>query len=275
MALATITGHMIHRFSNLRKELYWQLAGRFRPSVYFFTLHKCASTLFTDYVLPAVSGLRHVDYARQLWTGAKIDEMTFRARGYLYGPIRVIVDDMTIDVNRTFRLAREQYRPDRDHAVFMVRDPRDILVSHYYSTAYSHTFSANKEHAERARKRREQALGQTLDEYAIGWMENLLVRYRLLRELEQSTRHKVIIRYEDMIDDWDTFRQGLTRALDISKATLGMLYERSRPNECEDIHAHKRSGLVGQYRTRFSADTIRILDREFADVLHRYGYAVR
>ncbi len=41
-------------------------------SVYFYTFHKCASSLFSNYVLRNIKGLVHVDYAVQISSGKKL-----------------------------------------------------------------------------------------------------------------------------------------------------------------------------------------------------------
>ena len=40
-----------------------------RESVYFYTFHKCASTLFSKDFLPNTEGLHHLDYARLIYRG--------------------------------------------------------------------------------------------------------------------------------------------------------------------------------------------------------------
>lgn len=62
-------------------------------SVFFYTFHKCASSLFGGYILPNVDGLKHVNYARKIYTGevAAQEQVTFEKFGHIYGPIRISV----------------------------------------------------------------------------------------------------------------------------------------------------------------------------------------
>jgi hypothetical protein len=61
----------------------------FPQSIYFFTLHKCASTLFAKHVLKNLDGLQGVDYAAQLFNSARPQRFEFRPSGHAYGPLRV------------------------------------------------------------------------------------------------------------------------------------------------------------------------------------------
>src|SRR3954467_281701 len=60
-------------------EMFGNLIARFHgaptlpESVYFYTLHKCASGLFSDYVLKNARGLRLIDYADQFYNGVPSD----------------------------------------------------------------------------------------------------------------------------------------------------------------------------------------------------------
>jgi hypothetical protein len=42
-------------------------------SVFFYTFHKCASSLFARFVLPNVRGLRHENYAARIFRGELTD----------------------------------------------------------------------------------------------------------------------------------------------------------------------------------------------------------
>lgn len=103
-------------------------------TVYFYTFHKCASTLFNSYILKNIKGLQHVDYASQIYGGKKINKkLNFRDKGFVYGPIRLSADPMS-SVYRMLVAPTSGHEFIRDKiAIFVVRDPRDILVSAYYS----------------------------------------------------------------------------------------------------------------------------------------------
>ena len=72
--------------------LKWIYRANSHESVYFYTFHKCASSLFSNYVLRNIVGLRHIDYANAIYRGRKIGQIKFKEKGYIYGPIRLSSD---------------------------------------------------------------------------------------------------------------------------------------------------------------------------------------
>src|SRR5438132_10534005 len=116
-----------------------------RPeSVYFYTLHKCASGLFSDYVLKNVRRLRLIDYEDRFYKGEPVC-VTFKEKGFIYGPIRVSNGPQSTIYSKLVEPAsRTDFVRDKI-AIFLIRDPRDILVSSYYSFGYTHEFSTVKE----------------------------------------------------------------------------------------------------------------------------------
>ena len=59
------------------------------PSVFFFTLHECVSTLFRIYVLNHVDGLTYVNIAKAFANDMSPGEITLYPTGDVCGAIRV------------------------------------------------------------------------------------------------------------------------------------------------------------------------------------------
>ena len=117
-------------------HLYHYVFNKNNPkSVYFYTFHKCASTLFNGYVLKNAVGLYNMDYASQIYSGERSSEekLNFNRNGFIYGPIRISagvqgpVGEMLVKPTTQHDFVRDKI------ALFLIRDPRDILVSSYYS----------------------------------------------------------------------------------------------------------------------------------------------
>ena len=87
--LDTKIRNVLNSIKNLMYYFEWQCQKNPPESVYFYTFHKCASSLFSRYVLRNIEGLRHVDYAYQIYCGKKIREVVFHEKGFVYGPIRL------------------------------------------------------------------------------------------------------------------------------------------------------------------------------------------
>jgi hypothetical protein len=244
-----------------------------RPeSVYFYTLHKCASTLFGSYVLKNVKRLRLVDYAARISRGDPVECVTFKEKGCIYGPIRLSTSPGSVIYTRLVEPAsRIDFIRDKI-AVFLIRDPRDILVSAYYSFGYTHKFSIVKEIADRQRRTRELIRSKTIDAFALETANATLKRFHIIDRLSQACNRGIVLKYEDMIYNWEKFSSGLTKYLDIDRKTLRRTFDLSRPLEKENETAHRRSGKPGAYRDKLLASTVETLNIIFAPVFKRFYY---
>ncbi len=106
------------------------------PSIIFFTTQKCASRYVDKVIrrLVLAEGMVHADYdAYVTMVRMPIEQRPFATQqnmriafaptGYYYGPIGTYREIPDLD----------QYR-----VVLQLRDPRDLLTSLYFSTAFSH-----------------------------------------------------------------------------------------------------------------------------------------
>ncbi len=113
-----------------------------RPSFIFFTTQKCASRYVSEILasLASSAGIQHADYdAYVAMTRVERKEnpfskegtlaVAFKPKGYYYGPIGTYRDIPNL----------KEYR-----VLLHLRDPRDVLTSLYYSTAYSHAVISPK-----------------------------------------------------------------------------------------------------------------------------------
>lgn len=245
-----------------------------RESVYFYTLHKCASSLFGRYVLKNVRGLTHVNFASLIYRGQDVEDLSFEKTGHVYGPIRVTTESPSADFRRlTAILFSRDFVRDKP-AVFLVRDPRDIIVSSYYWRIHNPGISRASEIAERQRERREAIQQQTVDEYSLEHAERLLTRLTIMADLQDAAERGVLLKYEDMINNWETFAGGLTRYLDLSPSVLAEVHDRSRPRQSEEQTSHHRSGKTGGFRDKLRSTTIDAINETLAPVLSRFQYEV-
>jgi hypothetical protein len=253
--------------------------GRFqnRPpeSVFFYTLHKCASSLFSGYVLNNLDGLKKIDYA-QLIYGGEIEPDTrleFERRGYVYGPIRISagkagrVGEMLVAPTTENRFIRDKT------AVFFVRDPRDILVSSYYSFGYTHDFSPVDSIREQQQARRRDILAVSLDAYVLEHAMEQAGYFEEIHRLSGICRNSTILKYEDMIERFELFANRMTRCLPVDEGVIRQIYERSRPRESEDTSSHRRSGRVGGFRGKLAKETVASLNARLRGVLDKFDYA--
>ena len=161
-------------------------------SVLFFTTHKCASTFIPTLfkTITKNSNYKLKDYAQAIWSlGDELDikqdqkdsisnfleeaadELFFR-RGYIYAPLRFPVDF-----------------PERNQLkhIFFLRDPRDVLVSSYYSFGFTHAEPKNSKAKKRFQAKRKLAQQKGIDNYVINEATNYLDRYLKYKELLETS----------------------------------------------------------------------------------------
>jgi hypothetical protein len=240
--------------------------------VYFYTFHKCASSLFSSYVLRNIEGLRHVDYANQIYCGKKIKNLIFHEKAFVYGPIRLSARPVSPEYQMLVQPATE-YQFIRDRiGIFFLRDPRSIIVSSYFSFGYTHGLSPVAEFRARQEESRRMIQSKTIDQYALDAAGGALSNFDRLQELSKVCKRSVVLKYEDMIDNWDVFVEDLTKYIDIKPAVLAKIYEKSRPRVEEKTDSHRRSGRPDGFREKLKPATIASLNRTFEGVLEQYQY---
>jgi len=242
------------------------------PSVYLYTFHKCASSLFSSYILNKAKGLKHVDYERMLFRAIDFEQPDYQEYGCTYGPIRLYIDP-ECNIYNTLVAPVTDLEFIRDKtAIFMLRDPRDMLVSEYYSFGFSHSLSKSAEIRQEQELNRKRIRAMTIDEYALSEVEERVGRFELLYKLIQACEHSVVLHYEDMLANWGLFAADLIKYLDLSAEALTETYLRSRPREKIASGAHRRSGKTRQYKTEFKPETISCLNEQLSVSLKRFKY---
>jgi hypothetical protein len=78
------------RTRTLARAVYWHLTQHRHESLYFISLHKCATSLFTQHVLNQHPSLRLVNYQGRAYQGELDRPPTFHETGHVYGALRII-----------------------------------------------------------------------------------------------------------------------------------------------------------------------------------------
>lgn len=259
-------------FATSAERLTWLFKRSSHESVYFYTFHKCASSLFSGYVLKNIEGLRHVDYAGQIYHGKRVEKLAFEETGYIYGPIRLSVDRMSPVYKRLVEPVSDPAFVKDKIAIFLVRDPRDILVSAYYSFGYTHGVSRLKEIQARQKIVRGEIQAKTVDEYAVDSADVIARNFETVNKLSGVCKRSAVLKYETMISDFDGFVGQFTQYVDVSPKVIQQIFQRSRPKQKVNTASHRRSGRPGGFRNALEKETIMVLNRKFEDTLERFQY---
>jgi len=186
----------------------------------------------------------------------------FKPEGYIYTVFGGMIEGIP---------ALEKFK-----VVLVVRDPRDILVSDYYSIAYSHAIPDGEKKALYL-SRRDAALASSLDEYVLSHavkLKSIFDKYD--RHLFALCAGVHVARYEDMVENFNDWLNDLLSScgLNISDAMRNELiacHEARRPTS-ENIHKHLRKGMPGEHREKLEPKTTEKLNQIFEKTLIRFRY---
>lgn len=242
------------------------------PSILFLTVHKAGSSFFAGQVLPPLAKelrLRHRDIAGDMFRrGGNANDIDFAAlkgqRDVIVGPLRrpeLIGDPRAYDDWKT---------------IIVLRDPRDVLVSLYFSLAFSHALPPGPALgdflATRARVQK-----MSLDKFALARARTaLLPRYTIYVEQFLGRPNTLLLRYEDVIGDWPG---ALGTMIDFIGLPVTpewrrkMLELQSELNVgTEDPSSHKRQVAPGDAMRKLKPQTIERLNELLSVPLKRLGY---
>ena len=248
------------------------------PSVVHFSFYR-AATQYVKQVLARCAleeGMRHADFNQYSWdtTFPYLDSLSptqiapyrhvFKPQGYFYGVFGGWV--------------REIPQLERYRVVLTVRDPRDILVSLYFSMAYSHAAPPRESaHYVGFLQSRDQARRHSIDTYVLAESDRLLTDYRnYATHLVGRHPRLHIARYEEMTASFSTWLKNLLAACELDPS-LGLRrrlieeFHAMQPAR-EDVHQHVRLARPGDYLAKLRPETIALLNAKFAPVLDLFGY---
>jgi hypothetical protein len=246
------------------------------PSIIHFTLDKAASQ-YTRAILSrcaAANGLVPVGmnayafdtnqpYLHEL-TAEQMREYqhVFRPRGYLYTAFGGMVEGI----------------PDlaKFILILMVRDPRDVLVSEYFSMAYSHAApDVRSRKYQNFLEERAGARNTPIDDWVLAKSDHLLQILRRYARLLVEYPHTYLTTYRKMTTDFGQWLDGLLGACrlpieDGLRQQLIDAQDRLRPSE-ERLDRHVRKGQPGDFRQKLAPETIDQLTATFAGTFEAFG----
>ena len=246
-------------------------------SFIFFTTHKAASN-FTNQILKEVE---------------QISEFELYDYGALIGSISEklnITDQFEEYLNENhktlFKLNGEIYGPQRlplnftginDYKkIFFLRDPRDVLVSAYYSFGYSHVEPDSASMIDSFLKKRAKIQNQTIDEYVLQemerWIKPAYMNYKKLRL--ESTNDVLYLKYNDYIEDTEGIVNKILTFFGLENRDLAKrLAMSANPiTRLEEKDQHKRSGKNNQWKTHLKQSTQDELNIKLKDILEFWDF---
>jgi hypothetical protein len=249
-----------------------------------FTLHKSGS-MFLHQQCELLCRLSGLSYHSPNVPGSGLDAVrllndrsVWQARHGCFAPIRFFVD-----------IPRLQ-----DYTILLhLRDPRDVLVSMFYSYCYIH----NGEVAPDTGYRREVAAGgidafvlakassdssRIRGDYGTGGhvedrIGNLSQRYSDYLTHLLGKENVTLLRYEQMVTDYRGWLQQFIKPFPVPNQQhlieqLASQATQLFPRRQHDVMTHVRHVTPGDFQAKLRPSTIRALDEIFSDTLMALGY---
>jgi len=273
---------------SLIKPIKWNLLLKLavqkkqKKSIIFFTQHKSAST-FVARILETIGsqniGLKHVNYPNLVsdvgcyfdfgerfqsendWFYQNSNSM-FKKMGHIYGPHRV---PFFIPEIALFK------------KIIFLRDPRDSLISRYYSFGFSHGVPKDSVGGGFFLEERNKIHNETIDSYckrmALLWSKPLLKNYKKI--LESSLEEPLFIKYEDYIKNPRAIINKIfeyCELSDMNKLTEKLSNKANPVQNQINPQAHQRSGQSGQYKYELKQETLLEINQILRDELDFFGW---
>ena len=247
-----------------------------RRSPYTNVYHCCTQrtasqwlrSVFSDPIVYRYTGLRVFPYDELGLRYASFDgplpERTFAAHLYVSYPVYLAIP-----------------KPDTYKAFFVMRDPRDAVVSWYYAARYSHRPVDPIPRMRAHLQGLDPSEGQRYVIDRLAEWGSFDVQRSWVGAAEGGDRVR-LFRYEDLARDNRSFLRDLFDYLDVwmPKQAFARLCDRrgfavhtgGRSQGEEDPQAHYRKGVAGDWRTHFDQATMDHFRRVTGDLLTVLGY---
>jgi hypothetical protein len=263
----------------LQHQIIEAAANFNRPrSVIFYTTHKCASTFISNLfdVILKRSDYDLIDYAGAIWNARdKINPTS---------PYEVFLEQAYTDL---YSLNGKIYAPQRRYLdfpgrskfkhIFFLRDPRDILVSSYFSMAFTHSEPSNSIARDRFLSRRNEIKEQDIDDYVLVQAEEWVVPlYKQYKELRETSETYIYLKYDVFADNTPEFVKTISEFLGLnpSREDMELLTKNASPVQSIEVMNHKRSGKTGQYLQKLRPTTVEKLNYILSEVLFDWEFKI-
>lgn len=239
-------------------------------SFFLLSLHKAGSTLLNkmmravcDRMAIPVFEPEIVEFENGVELGSLLPEVQdlFRPKGYCFAGFRC------------WRPYMQGFDFTPFKKILLIRDPRDMLVSHYFSHKFSHEIPQGPL-GDTLQNFRSALDSKPIDDYALEQAAGVRGRFLEYKNLVIDSNTK-LYRYEDIIFDKENWLREMLDYVSVDLPEDGIQqiskqFDR-RPNN-EDPSRHVRKVTPGDHIEKLKPETICELNSVFADIMDEYGY---
>ncbi len=239
-------------------------------SLLLFTTEKCASTYTTKIMskiaaskqmvcadIEAYFSVKKID-PRKYFSVKKNRETVFDPVGMYLGPLR-------------------NYYPIEDLQdylkVLVLRDPRDVLTSFYYSKLYSHIVISEDFYRERQKYK-----DYDIDRFVREYLPVVKETYQTYCDQLLGADNLIILPYELLVSDFDAWLDQLIAFLDLGDIDPDIINQ-LKVNEKNTVAtgnttSHIRNKKPGDYKQKLKPETQAYLTHELQSILKTLNYAM-
>ncbi len=238
-----------------------------QQSVIFFSVNKSASTFIKKTVAnllgkDSVAHIRLTAYLtptkqEKYYNDPSFMKKVLKEKGFFFG-------------------AFKSYYPfpdlERFKVLLVLRDPRDVLNSSYFSTLYNHPLTAK----DMINKRKKFA-NYTIDEYVLEMAPDLKSRYQAYCEKLLTNKNVLFLKYEDMVTDFKSWLEKLASYLQLpnpGKKIDELVAASKFKVEKENKNSFIRNITPGDHKNKLKPETIEKLNAIFKEELITLGYSI-
>ncbi len=234
-------------------------------SIILFTTHKSASTFFDKFFFQFKKNFNkkylNFDYYNTYFGGNTLHKNSnflvknFLSRGIIYGPIRSPIKLKSLE---KFKI------------ILFVRDPRDILISDYFSKKYSHNI-INKKFL----NQKKEAKKLDLDTYVL---KNAKIYLRIFNQYISlfTLSDFTLIKYNTMINNPKRFQSLLVEIFDLdqSKKEIKNFFKKELKQDFKknNYSSHRKTGTINIYKKFLKQKTILKLNKIYKPILLKYKF---
>lgn len=243
-------------------------------SCFFVGMQKGGSTMLAKVAkaLAKENDTAFYSLPNELWRkGIKFDHLTadindlFLRKGYCFAGFKGLIDPIHLPPSASRR------------TIFLVRDPRDMLTSQYFSVAISHpppgsSFSADRKRAFDAKRARTRDM--SIDDYVLKMSSNVAKSFERTLSKLSAIDHKMY-NYENVVFKKTSWINDIANYLDldIRADTVEEIVRQVNvvPQE-ENTAKHIRKVTPGDHKDKLQPATIDKLNKTFAEIFRTLGY---
>lgn len=244
-------------------------------SVFFMSVHKSGSTLMNNLIRATCQMLDYefVDIQSHYFNTGVADSdipaetsKIFKPKGYVYSGFRYFPNQYEIPCLMDCPL------------IVLIRDPRDAVVSQYFSLAQSHPMPGKDaddkllRHMEEVRR---QTLGSDINEFALREVGGFAKKLETYSELLKTHPKARLFQYEEIIYMKKKWLMTMLNFLQWKMQPGEPMRLANRFNvlpRAEDATKHIRQVHPQNYLAKLSTETINEINKKYAPVLHRFNY---